>query len=126
MGSIAFAFPIARGQAEHLFDHLEHVTGAGQEDHHEHNRGRGLTGIRLYHQTEPQEMLIAMMEGPDVEKAFEGMMASPSGTEQRALQMLRNLGGHNAAHLSPAHSTLVMDWHHQEGHRQKPVRPKKG
>ena len=62
---------------------------------------------------------------PQVEKALQAVLSGSGAFDQRTLQLLRNLGGHDAAQLSPAGSTLVMDWHHEEGHRHRPARPKK-
>mgnify|MGYP001236566760 CR=1 FL=1 len=122
MGSIAFALPISTGQADHLFDHVEHITGPGRDEHHERSRRHGFTNVRLYHQTQPQEILIVYLEAPNLDKSIEEMRNSPDLSEQPWVQLIANLGDHRPEHLLTPKPQLVMDWHHEEGHRHKPAR----
>jgi len=124
MGSIAFAVPIDKGKTDHLFDHLEEtIHGAEAEAHHNHVRGRGLTHARFYHQTVPQEMLIVYLEGPDLENALKEMRGSRGAPEEAWAKLIANLGEHTPGTFISA-SKLVMDWHHEEGHRHKPAKRK--
>jgi hypothetical protein len=122
MASIAFSVPIKPGQSDHLFDHVEHITGHGREAHHEKHSRHGLTHIRLYHQTQPSEALIVYLEGPHLQKSLDEIMEDPDLADQPWYKMIEKLSDHKGHHFHLEGSQLVMDWHHQEGHRHQPVK----
>ena len=120
MATMAFALPIEAGKTDHLFDHLEENFS---KEFHDHVAGHGMTHIRMYHQTAPQEALIVYLEGPDLEKTIEAMYHDPWSA--RWFETIGKMGGHTKEGVGIQPAQLVMDWHHEEGHRHKHQRPAK-
>jgi len=118
MGSIAFSIPIKKGQAEHLFDHVE-FDQHENPDHLSHGRSRGVTHARLYHQTTPHEAVIVYLEGPNIEKSLEEMYHRPLGPEEKWFELIAKLGDHKKEDVGHLPSRLIMDWHHERGHAHK-------
>jgi len=123
MTSMAFAVPFDGEKLHHLLDHLDgHVYGDGAADTHAVTKGKGLTHVRFYHQTKPRDMLIVYLEGPRLEQTLQQMHGSPGEHEDGWFQLMEAIGGEGKDDLGPAPSTLLLDWHHEEGHRHKPAR----
>ena len=120
METMAFALPIAEGKTDHLYDHIEDNF---RQEFHDHIKSSGLTHVRMYHQTAPEEMLIVYLEGPHLEKSIEQMYHDPRSATW--FETISKLGSHSKEGVGMAPATLVMDWHHEEGHRHRPKRPAK-
>ena len=118
MASMALALGIDQGKHDHMYDHIEDSFG---EAFHNLLASFGVTVARAYHQTAPSEALIIYLEGPDLQKSLEGLAADPR--TNRFFNMVGNLGGHKKGEIGTSFSTMVMDWHHEEGHKHRPARP---
>jgi hypothetical protein len=66
--------------------------------------------------------LIVYLEGPKLEETLRQMHSSPGNHEQAWFQLMDAMGGPTKDDLGHAPSTLLLDWHHEEGHRHKPAR----
>jgi hypothetical protein len=117
---MALALPIHQGKHDHMYDHIEESLG---ETFHDLVKGHGLTVARVYHQTAPSEAMIIYLEGPNLQKTLEGLAADPK--TKGFWDMISNLGGHGKEEVGTTFSTMVFDWHHEEGHRHQPTRPAK-
>jgi hypothetical protein len=123
MSSLAFAIPFDGDKLHHLLDHLdEHIHGDNVAETHEITTAKGLTHIRFYHQTTPQDMLVVYLEGPQLEQTLQQMHSEPGEHEEAWFQLMAAMGGAGKDEVGHLPSTLVMDWHHEAGHRHKPAR----
>lgn len=120
MQSIAFAIPILPGRAERVLAHAEHlIQGERHQEKQAHARSRGLRAARFYHQTNPAEMLIIYLEAPNLDKALTEIHEADHEFEDEFRVMVEEATGHKPKTLGPFPAHLIMDWHHEEGHRHR-------
>jgi hypothetical protein len=74
MDSVAVAFPVAQEKRESLEQNLHRISEAirgslGRRLHQGHHQEYGIQRVRVFHQKKPQDILIIVVEGEDLERA---------------------------------------------------------
>ena len=129
MPSIAYAVPLKPGMYDQIRDQLDEFFGRSNEQTEQHARQTlGIETAKIYYQTEPIEALVFYLEGKDLEHALHPTRHQGHDLEEAWNRFLEQVSPHgrNVGRTSAAlPAQLLVDWHHQEGHRhQRPPRAK--
>ena len=126
MASVCTAIPLKPGMWEVIRQHRDEIVN--DLDHPEVAYARDTRGFRvvkIFHQTVPIEALILYFEADDLEEAFHPRHQEHATLEKRRAfwDEVAGLSGPFMAELPE----LLLDWHHEEGHRHKAApRARKG
>ena len=124
--SIAFAIPILPGRTEKVLEMCDHMRqrdealmARGEFRDSYAQRERGLKHARFYHQLEPLEALVIYLEGPNISDQMSDIAQYEHEVEQEFAQLVEAATGHKPVPGGKAPAHLILDWHHEEGHRHK-------
>ena len=121
MPPLVLAVPVQPGKAEHLHDFFEEmIHGESHDAKHDHLKEVGLTDVQVYLQKTPVEMLIFSMDGPEVHNILDRPHSSDHELDQELYQLLEMVSGYHPKQWQAPQ--MLVNWHHQEGHRHKPAR----
>jgi hypothetical protein len=111
-----FSLPLQPGQFDRIRQHQQEiVTGHMAEANLEHWSDVGLTVLKMYHQTDPAEALIFLMEGDDLASVIDAEQQGHKPVDAHWVEFFREItGGGEPARTLPE---LLIDWHHEEGHK---------
>jgi hypothetical protein len=122
MESVAISVPIQQDRVEAVIAHVEHLVSTLEHPDHGHRKSymqeHGLNHVRFYHQTYPAHTLIIYLEGPELTKAL-GKMAADHQFPKEWEKVIEEATGGDAAGYRSMPSHMIMDYHHEEGHRHR-------
>jgi hypothetical protein len=126
MESICTAMPLKPGMWETIRKYRDELVNTLNHPDEVYGRQqRGLKTVKVFHQTQPIEALLLYFEGDDLKDAFHPRHREhESGAKMK--EFWSRVAGMDERFLA-VFPQLLIDWHYEEGHRQKaPVRaPKK-
>lgn len=114
MHSRAVAFPVSEGKSDEVrrvVDEL--VQGERAEQFHNLRRRHGFERVKVFHQHEPQEMVIVYMEARDMDAAARARAEEDHEFERWFESRMHEVHG---SHVSEHGGTeLLLDWHRDHG-----------
>ncbi len=75
----------------------------------------GLRAVKLYHQTEPTEGIIIYLEADDMAHVFDQEQHGEKATNTQWSDFLKEVSG---VDHDRDMSEVLIDWHHEDGHKQ--------
>ena len=112
MASVAYALPIRQGKSQAARDFEAEVNGARKGEHDAQRRAHGFNAIRVWHQRQPQEMVVVYVEADNLDQALNNHATSNSQFDQWFKQQVQDITGQSLSQFSSTPSDLVLDWHH--------------
>jgi hypothetical protein len=120
MGSIAFALPYTSETVAKGFEFIAQLTGQRADEHHHRHKVHGLKHMRVWRQREPIEVVIVYLEADNIDAMLDSRRTSDHEFERWFDRELQGITGH---HWAECEGDLLLDWHHEEGHRIKAPAP---
>ena len=118
MESVCTAVPLKPGMWEAIRQYRDELVGAlDHADVAYAREHRGFRVVKIFHQTTPIEALVLYFEADDLKEAFHPRHQD-NKTSAKWTAFWSKVGGLNGRLLSEF-PQLLIDWHHEEGHRQK-------
>src|SRR5712691_7934301 len=116
MQSVCTAIPLKPGMWETIRQYRDELVNELDHPNVEYAREhRGFRVVKVWHQTVPIEALILYCEADNLEEAFHPRhQESETGAKRSAFWS--KVGGLKGPLLSEFPQVLI-DWHHEEGHR---------
>ncbi len=120
--SFAYAVPLKPGTYDQIHAHMDEIfAGATAKEGEEHAKeDLGLTTVKVWHQTEPIEALVFYFEGDDLEHALHPTRNEGHSVNQQWAEFFDQVTPHGPKSGRTSHELpgeLLIDWHHEEGHR---------
>jgi hypothetical protein len=114
MQSAAIAFPVGdSAEVKRIADEL--VQGEQSQEHHNVRKQQGFHRVKVFHQRQPQEMVIVYLEADDIAAAARSISGNETGFEQWLSSRVRGAHGHERGQHGSPPSELVLDWHADHG-----------
>ena len=116
MQTIAFALPVRPEKVADGYKFVEELTGQRADEHHKLHSMHGLKHMGVYRTHHPMEAIIVVLQGDDINQVIESRKASNHEFFQWFDERVKDLSGH---HWADFKTEVLIDWHHEEGHRTK-------
>lgn len=117
MAEVAFALPVKSAEAGRKF--VEEMTTKRGDELHQQRKSHGFKAIKVWRQHTPQEMVIVYLQADNLEQAMGARNASDHAFENWFEQMYQEVTGVHPDTISGPPSEILMDWHHETGHKKK-------
>jgi len=119
---MALTIPVKPGGIEALKDSIdEFVHGETSQAQHDHTVSQGFTHVRMFHQKSPSEALILYVEGPEIHDSLHKSRTHGHEFNKSFAELVQAISGHHVDSWAEL-PDLLLDWHHQEGHKHKPAK----
>ena len=116
MASIAFSVPVKPGRTADAKKMAEIMAKEQSHALHETRTSRGVTRLKVYHQSQPNEAMIIYIEADDIGGAMKNRAASDHEFEDWFGKMVEDITGyHTDQHFHAPPSELLLDWHESKG-----------
>ena len=114
MGAISFALPYTPETVAKGYEFIAELTGQRADEHHQRHKLHGLQNLKIWRQHHPVEVVIVYIEADNIEEMLESRRKADHAFEQWFDEQVVGITGY---HWADAKGELLMDWHHEEGHR---------
>jgi hypothetical protein len=121
MQTLALSVPLKAGMYDEIRKHRDDIIhGLDDMDHAAHGKARGFESVRMFHQTQPNEALVFFFEAEDMEEAMHPKHNDHEASKKwdAFFQSVAGLSGQ----FMTEHPEMLVDWHHEDGHKHKPAR----
>src|SRR5262245_26690639 len=117
MESVCTAIPLKPGMWEVIRQHRDDiVNGLNKDEEAYAKEHRGFRTVKVFHQTTPIEALVLYFEAENLEETFHTRHQDHASLEKRQA-FWTQVAGLEAGQFMAELPQLLIDWHHEEGHR---------
>jgi hypothetical protein len=118
MESVCTAIPLKPGMWDLIQQHRDElIKGVDPAEEEYGRKHRGFRVVKVFHQRVPMEALVLYFEAENLEEAFHPRHQDHETLQKRAA-FWKEVAGLTEPFMSEI-PQLLIDWHHQEGHRNK-------
>ena len=116
MGAYAFALPYSAETVQKGLDFVAQLTGERSDEHHHRHRLHGLKNMKIWQQHHPVEVVIVYLEADNIDEMLESRKKADHEFEKWFDSEVMGITGF---HWADARGDMLLDWHHEEGHRHR-------
>lgn len=115
MDSIAIAYPVQPGKIQDVHRLADHTKSGTAHEHgqklHARRQELGIRSIKVYLQRNPQEMLIVVLEGNNIQEAMKKHLQAETEAERWFQQTIQEITGVHPRIHADAQPDLISEWH---------------
>lgn len=117
MESTCVAVPLKPGMWESSRQYRDELVNSLNHPDVEYAKKRGFKVVKVFRQTTPMEALILYFEADDLKEVFHPKHQADATSAKWTANWAKSAG--LTAPLLSEFPQLLLDWHHEEGHRHK-------